>query len=360
MSVFVKRKQPHVKNQKRIPRNTRKKKGGFRPFAYLLISILLIGLVLFILERVKKPVREKPVAKPAVTEKKPSPPPGEQPEKQVPQEKPVPPAKPSPPEKPGEKEPHIELMPPAVPPPVHKRYSATAVIVPPVKPLKALGAGTVAILMDDMGTSVREVMELISIGVPLTFSVIPGLRQAKEVAEMANRKGYEVMLHIPMEPQDYPRRRLEDNGLLLAHNDAEIEKRMAGYRQVVPHAVGANNHMGSRYTEDRDRMRLVLGILKQNGMFFVDSMTTPKSVGLSVSRELGLRATARSAPFLDNSQDVAAIKVQLETLAKLAVKRGSAIGICHPHPATIRALTEELPLLKSRGIRFVYVSRLVR
>ncbi|HOI17843.1 MAG TPA: divergent polysaccharide deacetylase family protein [Geobacteraceae bacterium] len=344
-----------MKNRKRVPRNTRKTKGGFRPFIYLLITIVLIGLVLFLLERIKKPAPEKPGEKPPVAAKKPAPPPGEKPKQAGAPEKTAPPGIPSKPEKAEEMVP--EKKPP---PPVHKRYSAPAVAVPPVTPPKVLGTGTVAILIDDMGTSVREAQELMAIGVPLTFSVIPGLKEAREVAATANRKGYEVMLHIPMEPQDYPRRRLEGNGLLLSHDDDEIEKRMAGYLQVVPNAVGANNHMGSRYTEDRDRMRRVLGILKENGMFFVDSMTTPKSVGLTVSREMGVHAAARSAPFLDNSQDVAAIKTQLETLAKLAVKRGSAIGICHPHKATIRALQEELPVLKSRGIRFVYVSRLVR
>jgi polysaccharide deacetylase 2 family uncharacterized protein YibQ len=353
LPVIVKRKQPHVKNQKRIPRNTRNKRGGFRPFAYLLITILLIGLVLFLLERAKKAPELQPVIKPPVAAKKPTLRPGAQPKIPVQSEKP------SPPETPEEPVVGKKSLTPSTPPPIHKRYSTPAVAVPPLKPPKSLGTGTVAILIDDMGTSVREVQELTAIGLPLTFSIIPGLQEARAVAEAAHRKGYEVMLHIPMEPQDYPRRRLEGNGLLLAYDDDEIEKRITGYLRVVPHAVGANNHMGSRYTEDSERMRRVLGILKVKGMFFVDSVTTPKSVGLSVSRELGLRAAARTAPFLDNSQDVVAIKVQLQTLAKLAVKRGSAIGICHPHPTTIKALTEELPLLKSRGIRFVYVSKLV-
>lgn len=199
-----------------------------------------------------------------------------------------------------------------------------------------------------------------NIGVPLTFSVIPGLRQAREVAMAAHGNGYEVMLHIPMEPQDYPRRRLEDNGLLLAYDNNEIESRVRGFMNVIPHAIGANNHMGSRFTEDRGKMSIVLKVLKEHGMFFVDSMTTPKSVGLSLSREMGLRATARTAPFLDNSADVAAVKQQLASLAKLAVNRGSAVGICHPHPATIRALAEHLPVMRKDGIRFVYVSKLAR
>jgi uncharacterized protein len=107
-------------------------------------------------------------------------------------------------------------------------------------------------------------------------------------------------------------------------------------------------------------MGVVLGALKRRGLFFVDSVTSSRSVGLSLSREMGLRAAARTAPFLDNSEDVAAIKIQLGALARMAVKRGSAVGICHPHKATIQALTEELPAMRARGIHFLAVSSLVR
>jgi len=347
-----------VRNQRRIPRNTRKTKGGFRPIAYLLLTALIAGVVFFILERTEKTPPEKPVVKPPAVAEKTSPRPAEKPARPEPVVKPVSPEKPAVPEKSAEPGPGKKVPLPPVPP-VHKRYSAPAVAVPPAKPPRISGTGTVAIIIDDMGASVREARVLMDIGVPLTFSIIPGLKDAREVASVANRNGYEVMLHIPMEPRDYPNRRLEGNGLLLSHDDDEIQKKIAGYLRMVPYAVGVNNHMGSRYTEDRDRMRSVLGILKENGMFFVDSMTTPKSAGVPVARELGLRSAVRSAPFLDNTQDVAAIKAQLETLARIAVKRGSAIGICHPHPATIRALAEALPALKSRGIRFVHASRLV-
>jgi len=94
-------------------------------------------------------------------------------------------------------------------------------------------------------------------------------------------------------------------------------------------------------------------------MFFVDSVTTPHSVGLKLAREMGVRTAARNV-FLDNVQDVAAIRKQIQQLARLAVKRGSAIGICHPHPATIQALAEELPVMQKAGIKFVYASELVR
>jgi len=230
--------------------------------------------------------------------------------------------------------------------------------VPPKKPL-TIRHGTVAVIVDDMGNSMHEADALLAIGVPITFSIIPGFAKGKEVAEAAHRKGGEVMLHIPMEPKGYQQKPFEKNGLLLALSNEEIDKRMAGYLGVVPYVVGANNHMGSRFTEDRPKMLIVLSVLKGKGMFFIDSKTTPASVGDRVAREIGVPTAARNV-FLDNEQDVAAIQAQLEKLAAMALKTGSAIGICHPHKATLQALAATLPVLKAEGINFVYASALVR
>jgi len=305
--------------------------------------------VLYLLDYNKKKIPQKPPVKPPITA----------PEKPLPlPEKPLPlPEKPLLP--PETKKPGIEKT-PATKKPGHKQYSSPVIAVPAIPPPKIAGKPVVAIIIDDMGADVSEVRKLMNIGVPLTFSVIPGLHQSREVANVAHNGGYEVMLHIPMEPQGYPQRRMEKNGLLMAYGDKEIGARMEGFMNVIPYAVGANNHMGSRFTEDREKMGVVLNVLKENGMFFIDSMTTPKSVGLAMAREKGLRATARTAPFLDNSEDVSAIKVQLASLTKLAVKKGSAVGICHPHRGTIQALTEELPIMRKQGIRFVYASMLVK
>ncbi|MRR06776.1 MAG: divergent polysaccharide deacetylase family protein [Deltaproteobacteria bacterium] len=335
-----------MQKSKPSPRNRRKKDTSKRPFIYLLVTLILIVSVLSLLDYRQKKSPEKPPAKVPVTA------PGKAPGKAVPL-----------PEKPQllpEKEKSASKELPVARKPEHKQETSPAIIPPAVQLPKITGTGVVAIIIDDMGSSVSEVRELMNIGVPLTFSIIPGLQQAREVANVAHGNGYEVMLHIPMEPQDYPQRRLERNGLLLSYGDKEIESRIRGFMNVIPHAVGANNHMGSRFTEDRGKMSIVLGVLKENGMFFIDSVTTPKSVGLGLSREMGVRASSRTAPFLDNSEDVSAIKGQLASLTKLAMKKGSAVGICHPHRGTIRALTEELPLMQKNGIRFVYASKLLK
>ncbi|MBL0226174.1 MAG: divergent polysaccharide deacetylase family protein [Geobacteraceae bacterium] len=220
-------------------------------------------------------------------------------------------------------------------------------------------AGRLAIIIDDMGSSMQEARSLAGIGVPLTFSVIPGLRSYREVAAFAAANGIETMIHIPMQSKGWPERRLENNGLLVSMEDAAISERIEEFMRSMPRAAGINNHMGSEFTEHEDKMRAVLTVLKGRGLYFVDSVTTPESVGMRLARELDLRSGRRSV-FLDNEQDGTYIRGQLNQAVRLAKKTGGVIAICHPHPATIRTLESALPDLARQGITLVPASQLVR
>lgn len=300
---------------------------GNRPLLTLLIVVILIVSAFYMLEKIRKSSVPPPEhEKPAVTDIHKMPERAEQPARE-----------------------YLE----------HQPYT-TAVPIPPKHPRKrAIGPGTVAIIIDDMGSSVAEANELMAIRLPLTFSIIPGLAHVKGVAEAAHAGGYQVMLHIPMEPKGYPKQRMESYGLLLSQNDEDIRRRLEEFIRQVPYAKGANNHMGSRFTEEREKMGAVLGFLKEKGLFFIDSKTTPRSVGSSLAREMGIETASRNV-FLDNTQDVEAIRSQLEQLGAMARRKGAAIGICHPHKTTIQALAETMPRMKEEGITFVYAADLVR
>ena len=245
--------------------------------------------------------------------------------------------------------------------PLQETYTAAIIpFTPGEKPKKRvlLKTGSVAIVIDDMGASFQELNDFTSLNVPFTFSVIPQLPHATEVAEAAHDRGYEVMVHMPMEPKGYPLRRLEKNGLLLSLSDEEIDRQVRRYLVLVPHAAGANNHMGSRFTEDSAKMLPVMQVLKQKRLYFLDSKTTPLSVGYSLAHEVGVKSMFRNV-FLDNVQEVGAIRAQLQQTAQIARKRGYAIAICHPHKATLEALSQVLPELKAEGITFVKLSQVV-
>lgn len=216
-----------------------------------------------------------------------------------------------------------------------------------------------AIIIDDMGSSMQEARTLAGIGVPLTFSIIPGLRSYREVASFAASSGIEAMIHIPMQSKEWPERRLEHNGLLVSMSDADISEKLADFMRNLPGAVGANNHMGSEFTEHEDKMRAVLEALKGRGLFFIDSVTSSESAGTRLAKELGVKSGRRNV-FLDNEQNDAYIRGQLRQAVQLARKTGRAIAICHPHPATLQTLAAALPELKAQGITLVPASQLVR
>jgi uncharacterized protein len=219
--------------------------------------------------------------------------------------------------------------------------------------------GQLAVIIDDMGSNLQQAHALAGIGLPVTFSIIPGLRSDRDVAGFAARSGIETMIHIPMQPKGWPQRSLETNGLLLSMDEAAIREHLSEYARQIPTAIGVNNHMGSEFTEHEDKMRVVLEMLKGREMFFIDSVTTPRTVGQRLARQMGVK-TGRRDVFLDNEQNSAYIRGQLAQAVRMAKKKGYAIVICHPHKATIATLAETLPTLAGQGITLVPVSQLVR
>ncbi len=216
----------------------------------------------------------------------------------------------------------------------------------------------IAIIMDDMGRSLSTFHELLELGLMVTPAILPETRQATRAALMLQDIGREYMIHIPMQPQNYPVANPGPNALLLGQTEREIRRLMRRYMDRVPGAAGGNNHMGSRYTQDRDAMKVVLDELQQGGQFFIDSKTIANSVAYDEARKMGV-PTAKRQIFLDNQAEVNYIRMQIRKMVKMSDNRGAVIAICHPYPETMEAFRQELPWLKKQQIDFVSASALV-
>jgi polysaccharide deacetylase 2 family uncharacterized protein YibQ len=227
-------------------------------------------------------------------------------------------------------------------------------------PAKKGPRGQVALIMDDMGNSLETLDELIALGRPLTISVLPYSAHAAETATIAHEKGLEVLLHLPLESVNNHESMAGTEGLIMAMmtEPAIVASFEASYDRV-PFATGTNNHMGSRFTAERDLMRAILRPIKEKGLFFVDSRTTAKTVALDEARKMGIRATERDV-FLDADEDRGRIRGRLIELLQKARKKGRAVGICHPFPETLAVLKSSLFLIDSYNLEAVPVSRLVR
>lgn len=220
------------------------------------------------------------------------------------------------------------------------------------------GKPQVAIIMDDLGRNLQQAREVINLGVPVTLAILPGEHFSTDVALIAARSGYEVIVHVPMEPHSYPATNPGSDALLLGQSQKEIVRRVSSFFEKVPYAVGANNHMGSRFTEFEPGMLAVMEVMHEKGMFFIDSRTTGRSMVEDIARRTGVPRATRDI-FLDNVADVDAIRRQIGDLIRLAEQRGKAIGICHPYPETIEALKQEAKRLRNGKVQLVFASKLV-
>jgi polysaccharide deacetylase 2 family uncharacterized protein YibQ len=228
-------------------------------------------------------------------------------------------------------------------------------VEPPVKPL---GHGNLALLIDDFGYSAETISSFAAMPRPVTFAVLPYRPHSNEAASRALSAGHQVMLHLPMEPLTASEQS-EASTITVAMSDQEIRDVTAKAIKAVPGIIGVNNHQGSKATGDRRVMKAVLGVLKANNLFFVDSRTSGQSIAFDAARQAGLRAGSNEV-FLDGRNEVEYIKGQLRTAARLAIRDGNAIAIGHARPATAIAVREMIPELEATGIKFVYVSQLVR
>jgi polysaccharide deacetylase 2 family uncharacterized protein YibQ len=222
--------------------------------------------------------------------------------------------------------------------------------VPPVK---------VAIIVDDMGGNKGAVTDLLSLKYPVTLSVIPFLEYSIETADLAHKKGREVMLHLPMEPLDYPNYNPGRGALFTFMTTEEFTATLAEDLAAVPHISGVNNHMGSSLTQDREKMEIVLAAVKERRLFFVDSRTTPKTVAYDLAVSLGVSALKRDV-FLDNEANVESIKKQIGQLIEKAKADGKALAICHPRPETIRALKDMEKRLTGSDVQVVPAGDLLK
>jgi uncharacterized protein len=229
---------------------------------------------------------------------------------------------------------------------------------PPSTTVKSGLRPQVAIVIDDLGGENHAFQQLLQLNLPLTFSILPFLPHSKTIAMEAHRKGREVILHLPMEPHDFPKARPGEGALLLGMDEKDLLRQLTKDIEAVPRIKGVSNHMGSRLMEDPEKMRIVLSELKRRGLFFLDNRTSPQSIGFQTARSIGLKATEKTL-FLDHSQEEGDIQEKLEELFEHSLSADRAIGIGHPHPSTIKSLKEMIPRMREKGIDIVPVSFLM-
>lgn len=216
----------------------------------------------------------------------------------------------------------------------------------------------VAIVVDDFGYNMNNLDRLFAVKRAVTFSVLPNLPYSKRIASLASSKGYEVILHLPLESNDLAAP-AETGTIKTGMDEKEILALLDKDIASVPGLSGVSNHQGSKATEDKRSMSIVLSGLKKRSLYFFDSLVTDKSVCREVAARWKVPYAKRDI-FLDNENSPEYIEKQMLSLRRAAFKYGSVIAVCHDRKNTITVLNKMMPELAEEGIRFVYLSEVVK
>jgi len=218
-------------------------------------------------------------------------------------------------------------------------------------------AARLAIILDDLGNDRGVAQAIFAMPYPLTISVLPNHPHSVEIAQEAHRRGFQVMLHLPMESMR--NERPETQELRPGMSAVDVNRLVGDLLQAVPDVTGVNNHQGSQSTADAALMDELMPVLREHNLFYVDSRTTAATVAYDTAQRFGVRSGFRNVPFLDDVAEVGAVRKQLQLALRNARKKGDAIAIGHPHPATLQALRDVLPEANTQGVRLVFASEVV-
>ncbi len=226
---------------------------------------------------------------------------------------------------------------------------------PPVTPLPKPKTGLpkelpkIAIIIDDVGYDRDMVEKFLGLDAVFTFSVLPHNPFQRSIAKAAQTKGISVMLHLPMEPNEYPSINPGPGALLTSMSPDELISQLKQNLDAIPMIKGVNNHMGSKMTTVSTQMYQIFSILKKRDLFFIDSRTTVDTLCEPSARLFKVPFAQRDV-FIDHIPEPDFIRKQINRLLQIAQSRGEAIGIAHPHEITYNVLREALPKLKEHSI----------
>ena len=216
----------------------------------------------------------------------------------------------------------------------------------------------IAIVIDDLGYDFQLAQKFIQLDRSISLAILPHTPFQKKISSIAQKEGMETLLHLPMEPMEYPRISPGEGALLTHMSLGELSAVLVEDLDFVPGVRGVNNHMGSRFTTLPAPLKTVFLELKERNLFFLDSRTTPDTRAESVAKEVGLPFVRRNI-FLDHIASAEFTREQLAKLLSIAQRDGTAIGIGHPIDSTYAELAKALPALKHQAA-IVPVSQLIR
>ncbi len=219
-----------------------------------------------------------------------------------------------------------------------------------------------ALVINDYGEDAVRSRRFAELPGTFTAAVRSNLEDADRWADEARRSGMEVIVNLPMEPKNYPRRNPGDDAILVDLSGREIRKRVNRALDRVGPVTGAKTYMGSLAVEDRDVMRPVLEVLEARHLFFVNAVQSQYSTVRELAHEIGipLYELTNVSQVDAGHTNAGTIGIRFDDLVRSTRGKGYGVGIIHARDGTLDVLADRLPALRREGIVVMGLSEIMK
>lgn len=159
----------------------------------------------------------------------------------------------------------------------------------------APAAGRIALVLFGFGDDEAAARATFGLPAPFAVAITPGGRTSAAQFKLARDNQREIVLHLPLEPINYPQINPGEGTLLVTMSAAQIGGKVRRYLEQSDGAVAVSNHMGSLATQDMTVMTAIFKELKREKLPFVHVLPAPGAVCRSLASTMGVAYDAPDA-----------------------------------------------------------------
>jgi polysaccharide deacetylase 2 family uncharacterized protein YibQ len=149
-------------------------------------------------------------------------------------------------------------------------------------------APRLALVLFGFGDDLDEARRVFDLPVPFAVALTPDAKTSSAMFRAAHRLGREIVLHIPLEPVNYPQLNPGPGTLLVTMKPDRATGTMRRWLDRSGPVVGVANHMGSLATQDMTLMGAVYRELRRRHLPFIHVQPAAGAVCRSLAAEMGV------------------------------------------------------------------------
>jgi polysaccharide deacetylase 2 family uncharacterized protein YibQ len=219
-----------------------------------------------------------------------------------------------------------------------------------------------AVVVYGLGEDADAARAFFALPIPFAVAIVPGAKSSSALFKAAREKSREVVLHLPLEPVNYPQLDPGPGTVLVTMNPARITGMVRRYLDQSGPVVAVANDMGSLATQDMSVMGAIYQELKRRHLPFVHVQPAAGAVCRPLAAEQGV-VYDEPGDVIDAEAHLTKEKLldqRWTSVLKETHARGRMAVWIRATPQTRAWLPKALAVKRLGGVRLVPLSAVIR